>query len=611
MITIVYLKMLKIVLYIVLFINFVFPEAETWYTNPLDYVFSRTSNRMTFREPIQFTPFDIKIGTFNYGGADFWEQGFSSNNLGISPILVDSSNYQYTGLNDTKSRKCYLFEVDFLKYNLPNYIYKQNYLDFQFGLGYKVMGLIEKPGIALPDDFLTGSDADPSGNDRGLYRYRPFMQDYNINTTINWQFYDFLIAYLYHSIGLSNLSIYESEGEDRYLKGNAIGESFGLGFKGMLDSRYDRKNYKVTYGLEAKWISMISDDLNDPHKISPINGFDMRGMGLVLNFGIVFGGERSVGDEGYQSMIKNDFITAVGEFEEFLDNNPRHIKKIKAQKMLEFCKKQRPYQEFNNGVNAFSKYDLDQAARWYESAITTSDEELTFEIVVKQKELAIILLDSALKHLDNIGFNNAEKLIRKAKAITPQIENKANEYLSDLYMVKGDIFYEVKNYEVALKNYDKAYSYNEDIRSLYISKVKEVTDSILEQANDATNKGDILFALSSLNSLIELRPDLEDEFAFGIESLKKKLDNVSYMRTQGRIEDYIESEKNRAKKRVYRQVEIGMNKDKVIELMGQPAFIENKYVDNKIKQLWFYFDEAEQKYINFYFEDDTMIRIDD
>ena len=34
--------------------------------------------------------------------------------------------------------------------------------------------------------------------------------------------------------------------------------------------------------------------------------------------------------------------------------------------------------------------------------------------------------------------------------------------------------------------------------------------------------------------------------------------------------------------------------------MGQPAFIENKYVDNEVKQLWFYFDDIEKKYIKFY-----------
>jgi len=595
----------------ILFFSLIFSESETWYTNPLDYVLGRTTNRTTFREPVSFTPFDIKIGTFNYGGSDFWDQGFGANELGVSPILLDSSNYQYSGLSNANSRKCYLFEVDFLKYNIPNYVYKQNYIDIQFGLGMKMMGLIENPGIDLPDDFLTGSDSDPSGQDRGKYKYRPSIRDYNVNTTINWQFYDFILGYLSHSIGIVNLSLYESEGGDKYLNGNGIGESFALGLKGMFNSRYDMKDYKVTYGAEAKWIRAYVDDLNDPNKISPITGFDMKGIGWALNFGIIFGGERSIGDEAYQSMLKNDFISAVSEFQEFLDRNPRHIKKIKAQKMLEFCKKQRPYQEFENGKSAFADYNLDQAARWYESALTTSDDDLSFEIITKQKELSMVFLDSAIVNLDDIGFNNAEKLIRKAKAVTPEIEAVANEYLSDLYMIKGDLFYEVKNYEAALKNYKKSYSYNQKDKVQYITKVKEVTTAILDEANKATDKGDILFALTSLSKLVELRPELESEFSFGIQALKEKLMEISYIKTKDHIESYIKSEKNKAKKRIYKKVEIGMKKNEVINLLGQPAFIENKFVNNDIKQLWFYFDELDDRYVNFYFESDILIKIDD
>ena len=82
--------------------------------------------------------------------------------------------------------------------------------------------------------------------------------------------------------------------------------------------------------------------------------------------------------------------------------------------MLEFCKKQKPYQEFENGVNAFNDFDLDQAARWYELYLQ-HQMKIWFEIVTKQKELAMVFFDSALLNLNDIGFNNAEKLIRKAK----------------------------------------------------------------------------------------------------------------------------------------------------------------------------------------------------
>tara|TARA_A100001011_G_scaffold400672_1_gene517451 strand:- start:5434 stop:7260 length:1827 start_codon:yes stop_codon:yes gene_type:complete len=606
----VYLKMMKKGLYSLLLLSLLISDIENWYTNPLDYVFSRTTNRMTFRESILFSPFDFKFGMFSYGGSDYWSQGFGKNTLGISPVLLDSSNFQYNGLEKTVSRSCYLIELDMFKINLPNYVYKQNYVDFQFGLGYKMMGLIENPGIDLPVDFLENSNTDPTGNDRGEYKYRPFIQDYNINTTINWQMYDFVLAYLYHSIGLSDVSLYQSEGGDRYLYGQGIGESFGIGFKGLLRSRYDRKDYRVSYGFEAKWISTIVDEFNDPYKISPINGFDMRGMGWNINFGIVFGGERSIGDQAYQSMIKDDFISAVDEFEEFIDDNPRHIKKLKAQKMLEFCKKQKPYQEFQNGINAYNDRDYDQAASWYESALRTADNNLAFEITVKQKELSTLFLDSALNNLEILGFNKSESLVRKAKSITDEIEEKANKYLAEIYLLKGDVFYNIKDYETALKNYENAYSYDSRIRSIYINKVKEVSSAIIDQSNDAKNKGDILFALSSLKKLIKLNPSLENNFTFGIRSLQKKLDDLSSNKTQDYVEGFIEGEKNRAKKRIFQKVKIGMSKEKVVELLGQPAFVEDKYIDNDIKELWFYFDELEEKYISFYFENNLMIRVD-
>ena len=110
------------------------------------------------------------------------------------------------------------------------------------------------------------------------------------------------------------------------------------------------------------------------------------------------------------------------------------------------------------------------------------------------------------------------------------------------YLIKADLFYQVKNYEAALENYEKSYFYNEKIQSDYINKIRQVTNSIIDQANDATNKGDILFALSSLNQLITLRPELEEDLDFGLEALKVKLEDLSDSKTQAHIQDYIESD---------------------------------------------------------------------
>ena len=42
-----------------------------------------------------------------------------------------------------------------------------------------------------------------------------------------------------------------------------------------------------------------------------------------------------------------------------------------------------------------------------------------------------MIIPAQLIHLEGIGFNKAEKLIRKAKALTPMIEDKADKYLSE------------------------------------------------------------------------------------------------------------------------------------------------------------------------------------
>ena len=109
--------------YIVVLINLIFSESRTWYTNPIDYVFGRTSNRMTFRDPLEASPFYFKVGIYTYGGKDYWNQNFGGTDVATSPIIVDSLNSEYTGLADIKSRTLYALEIDFLKYNLPNYIY--------------------------------------------------------------------------------------------------------------------------------------------------------------------------------------------------------------------------------------------------------------------------------------------------------------------------------------------------------------------------------------------------------------------------------------------------------------------------------------------------------
>ena len=73
---------------------------------------------MSFREPFSFMPYRIKVGTFQYGGDDFWKHFFSEGmpNFNNSPFITDGS-VEFDFVDDIKFREGLDLEIDFLGYN--------------------------------------------------------------------------------------------------------------------------------------------------------------------------------------------------------------------------------------------------------------------------------------------------------------------------------------------------------------------------------------------------------------------------------------------------------------------------------------------------------------
>ena len=201
-------------------------SQESWNTNLFDYSLNKNTRTMIFREPITFSPFEIKAGYFHYGGPDYLS-GFSllPTDLGTHPVLLDSTHADYNGLSGKNDRNGIFVEVDLLKTNILLYLIPQNIFDIQFGLGYRMSHMISHP--KLPDDITY---TDPNENWQ-QYKFSPKIHDFNFNTTIQWQFNQSIIPYAYHSIGFSKISLYKTEANRKYLNGNAISETFALGIK--------------------------------------------------------------------------------------------------------------------------------------------------------------------------------------------------------------------------------------------------------------------------------------------------------------------------------------------------------------------------------------------
>ena len=114
-----------------------FCQESTWHS-PTSLAWNSILHRMTFREPIIFTPFEIKAGYLNYGGKKYWSGlPFNSSTIMVTdlPVLLDSTQYQFNILNAITNRQGMFIELDFLRTNLPHFIINQNYIDLQIGLG--------------------------------------------------------------------------------------------------------------------------------------------------------------------------------------------------------------------------------------------------------------------------------------------------------------------------------------------------------------------------------------------------------------------------------------------------------------------------------------------
>mgnify|MGYP001231441001 CR=1 FL=1 len=77
--------------------SLVFSQQDTWYS-PSATNWNSILHQMKFRQPVLFTPFEVKIGYLNYGSGNYWTSSpYNSNPILISdlPILLDSTQYNF------------------------------------------------------------------------------------------------------------------------------------------------------------------------------------------------------------------------------------------------------------------------------------------------------------------------------------------------------------------------------------------------------------------------------------------------------------------------------------------------------------------------------------
>jgi len=472
---------------------------------------------MTFREPVVFTPLDIKIGYLYYGGKDYWSHNlYTTSDLtnNNSPILLDSTQYSFNSIDNINERKVLFIELDFLKTNLTHFIFEQNYFDLQMGLGLQANYFSK---TILPQDTLKVWDTSSS---RGNYYLKPRSIGLNVNTSLGWQLSRKRFSYIYHSFGISSISLYESSGGKRSLSGIGINENFGIGTKYIFPSTKNDFNY--TLGIELRWSRMYMIGADAPKGLSPIDGFDMKAAGVFLTSGIIFGGKHTDGDIAYSDMMHDDFISASANFKKFLAKEIHHNKRNKALDMLQYCQSKIPYQKFQLAINAYLQSDFNNAIQYFNSAELDADDILINEIQSKRKSFSSDLLNAIAIHKNEISIAEAKKLAKIARALYPNLK-QYSKVMGDLYMDKAKLNTKIKNYSGAIDIYEEAKNLYPELGFNIKIRLYNIADSLMKDAYFSYKQEEMYTVLNSMKKITHLQPQLRIELDPYIIKLEKQI----------------------------------------------------------------------------------------
>ena len=77
---------------------------------------------MQFREPVQSSPFEVRMGFYTYGSSSYWDAPFSLDlDLNYAPIHLDSTNIGFSQISSSSERSGLLFEIDLFRFNAAKY----------------------------------------------------------------------------------------------------------------------------------------------------------------------------------------------------------------------------------------------------------------------------------------------------------------------------------------------------------------------------------------------------------------------------------------------------------------------------------------------------------
>ena len=576
---------MKKIFLIFLFFSFVKLDESNWATTRFETFWKKTFKQMTFREPIYFLPYDIRLGYYEYGGLNYFDEldNFLSENDNLESNPYNSTDIDFPDISSKKFRKMVTLELDFLRYNFLKDF--QNNIDIHIGFGYKLYKNINKI------EFSNGDFLDPEFN------------EFNINSTFIKQVNPRYYNYLYLSKGYARASFYNSSGIDA--NGSGISNHLGLGFNFISKNNNEKSNFH--YGIELRFSSLKIDNINEPNNLNRIDDFNMENIGLIFSFGVGYGGNKTLGDKAFMKMLNKNYIDSYEEFKLYKLSD-KIYNKSKLDKMVEFSKSQIPYKFYKDAVDFYSNNQLDYSLNSLNKVNYKND----FDLEYKVNSLKYIIADKMLNEFSNnknkYSIDYQIQFYKDLIKVSPKISKNVNKKLYPLFLQKGDYLFQNNNYEEAYEFYMYSITTGESNPEQIKIKLSNLIISILNEAYDLLEKKENIIAYEKLFFAKNIAVDNNEFIQSLMDILEDRMKSIMIDKTQEKMRALISEKEIPLEIINKKEILIGDKLLDIKNILGSPENeISRKIEDRTYKMINYLIDNRNYK---LFFKNDILIDID-
>ena len=573
-------------------LSFLISNRNDWSTSPIDHFINNNFNQMIYKNPIYLIPYDLKIGFSAFGGPNYFNNFMKGiPGPGSNPIILDNQDVNNDFILSNSERSIFFIELDILKYNFFERIYHQNIIDIHIGTGFRYSKMLSNPKAPIYGEY----------ENKG-YRFRPTIYDSFISTTFNLQFYKYFFIYSHYNFGMSYSTIYESLAQQSYLNASGLNESISFGFKYIINQ--ESLPYNYIFGTELRLGRTYLNKINDIDDVSPIEALDLNSLSLVFTFGTMFGGDKTKGDDAYKLMLKKDYIGAAEKFKQYLNIYNYEFRDRKAKEMLNFCYTQIPYQFFDTGINYFNKGNFDLALYNFEKSESIANPELILEIDSYKREIALAIIVDVENNLDHNSFSNSIYKLNKTRNISPFLWAETDRVESKILVKKGDILKKTNNYLYAIDYYQQALELNPELFKDINEKYNELVTLIIDRINKTENFEELYIVKDYLRYIISIKPIYSEYYESIINDIETRLNDYNFVVNNYKLQNYIKHKKNQDKKKLVKNINLGMTINEIETILGIPETKKNE----ESYELWIY--DMDNQVKTFFFKNYILIKID-